>query len=396
VILLLASLVLSNVVAVTDVPNPRTSNRWVSDSANIIDADAEAKIEAIAQRLYDGRTIELAVVTVDDTRDTPKAFATALFAHWGIGNAQTNNGVLVLMVMGKRRLEIETGTGIEAALPASWLSDMQARDMVPKFKSRDFGGGLLAGVEAINAHIGAAPGESTSTATPGEYRSNSRVVDPDSPSRPVVEPGPSTSTTRPVASTPVEDEGSNAVPFALGGLGVLTAGGTALALRQRRRKRMCTTCNPHQTMLALDEIADDAHLDEGQRAEERISSVNYEVLVCPGCQGTRTLRHGKWFSGFSKCTKCSYKTLSSTSTTIVHATYDHGGQVRVTDSCKHCSYSNTYTRHTARRTRPSTTTSSTRSSYSSSSSSRSSYSSSSRSSSFGGGSSRGGGSGSSW
>lgn len=393
--LLLFAIVLSNVVAVTDVPNPRTSNRWVSDSANIIDADTEAKIEAVVQQLYDGRTIELAVVTVDDTRETPKAFATALFAHWGIGNAQTNNGVLVLMVMGKRRLEIETGTGIEAALPAQWLSDMQARDMVPKFKARDFGGGLLAGVEAIGAHIGAAPGESTSTAAPGEYRSNGRAVDPDAPANPA--PGPTTTTTspttaQPVVSSPVEDEGSNAVPFALGGLGVLTAGGTALALRQRRRRRTCTTCSPHQTMLALDEIADDAHLDEGQRAEERISSVNYEVLVCPGCQGTRTLRHGKWFSGYSKCSQCSYKTLSSTSTTIVHATYDHGGQVRVDDDCKHCSYSHSYTRHTARRTRPSTTSSS----FSSSSSSRSSYSSSSRSSSFGGGSSRGGGSGSSW
>jgi uncharacterized protein len=392
VLLLVASLVISNVVAVTDVPNPRSSNRWVSDTANIIDADVEAKIEAIAQSLYDKRTIEMAVVTVDDTRETPKAFATGLFNHWGIGSAQTNNGVLVLMVMGKRRLEIETGIGIEAALPPAWLSEMQARDMVPKFKARDFGGGLLAGVSAIDAHIGAAPGESTTTAAPGEYRSNGRVVDPDSPSQPA--PSGTTTTTRPAASyrQPVEDEGTSAVPFALGGLGVLTAGGTALAIRQRRKRRTCSTCTPPRMMLTLDEIADDAHLDEGQRAEERLTSVDYEVLVCPGCQASRTLRHNKWFSGHSKCPKCSYKTLSSTSTTLVHATYDHGGQVRVDDNCQHCRYSHSSTKHTARRTRPSTTsTSSTRSSFSSSSSSRSSSGSS-----FGGGRSRGGGSGSSW
>ncbi|MFN0246475.1 MAG: TPM domain-containing protein [Kofleriaceae bacterium] len=387
-LLLLATLVLTNVVAITDVPNPRSSNRWVSDTANIIDADVEAKIESIAQSLFDTRTVELAVVTVDDTRDTPKAFATGLFNHWGIGSAQTNNGVLVLMVMSKRRLEIETGTGIEAALPPDWLSEMQARDMVPAFKTRDFGGGLLAGVAAISVRIGAAPGESTSTAAPGEYRSNGRVVDPDSPSQPA-HPGTTTTSSQPRASYQPAEEGTSAVPFALGGLGVLAAGGTALAVRQRRRNRICLTCSPPRVMLPLDEIADDAHLDEGQRAEERIESVNYEVLVCPGCQASRTLRHAKWFSGHSKCPKCSYKTLSSTSSTIVHATYDHGGQVRVDDRCKNCSYSHSYTKHTARRTRPSTSTSS-------SSSSRSSYSSSSRSSSFGGGRSRGGGSGSSW
>ena len=167
-LLLLASVIVSSVVSVADVPNPRTANRWVTDQANVLDARAEATLEAAAQALQDARGIELAVVTVDDVREPPKAFATALFNRWGIGSAQTNNGVLVLLVMGQRRLEIETGTGIEAALPPAWLADMQARDMVPRFKARDFGGGLVAGVQAIAAHIGAAPGESTSTASPGE------------------------------------------------------------------------------------------------------------------------------------------------------------------------------------------------------------------------------------
>ncbi len=391
-LLLLASVVVTNIISITEVPNPRTSNRWVSDTANIIDADAEAKIEAIAQALYDQRTIEMAVVTVDDVRETPKAFATGLFNHWGIGNAQTNNGILVLMVMGKRRLEIETGTGIEAALPAAWLSDMQAREMVPKFKARDFGGGLLAGASAISAHIAGAGGESTSTADPGEYRSNGRVVDPDRPAQPSPSSGTSTTTSPQSSYQPPAKDESSKVPYALGGLGVLTAGGTAFAFRQRRRRHMCTTCNPSMRMMTLDEIADDDHLSAGQRAEERVKSVNYEVLVCPGCQTSRTLRHDKWFSGLSRCSKCSYKTLSSKSTTVVRATYDHGGQIRIDESCHHCSYSHSHTKHTPQRTRPTYTSSSSRSSYSSSSSSRSSY----PSSSYGGGRSGGGGSGSSW
>ena len=135
-------------------------------------------------------------------------------------------------------------------------------------------------------------------------------------------------------------------------------------------------------MLPLSEVEDDKHLDPGQRKEEALGSVNYEVVICPGCQDARTLRHGKWFSSYDRCGKCSYKTLRSLSSTIVSATYDHGGQVRVTENCQNCSHSRAYVRHTSKLTRPSTT-----SSARSSSSSRGS---------FGGGSSRGGGAGSSW
>lgn len=144
-------------------------------------------------------------------------------------------------------------------------------------------------------------------------------------------------------------------------------------------------------MLLLDEIADDEKLDAGERAEERLGSVDHLVFVCPGCQWSRSVARVKWFSRYDRCGKCSYKTATESSTTLTHATYDHGGTIQVTQSCQHCGHHHSYTRSTPRRTRPTTT--------SSSSSSRSSFSSSSRSSggsSFGGGRSRGGGGGSSW
>ncbi|MBL9020255.1 MAG: hypothetical protein JNL83_39080 [Myxococcales bacterium] len=147
-------------------------------------------------------------------------------------------------------------------------------------------------------------------------------------------------------------------------------------------------------MIPLGEVEDDAHLDGGQRAEERVGSVNYVVLICPGCQATRTLRHGTWFSGYSTCGSCSYKTLRSTSVTTVHATYDHGGQVQTTETCANCGHHHSYTTYTSALTRPSESSSSYSSSSSDYSSSSSSYSSSS--SGYSGGSSSGGGAGSSW
>ncbi|HET9484392.1 MAG TPA: hypothetical protein VFO79_10585, partial [Xanthomonadales bacterium] len=234
------------------------------------------------------------------------------------------------------------------------------------------------------------PGESTSEAAPGEYRDNGQVV--DSPAGTTTQqPAIPIQHAPPAITPPADDEGSSKTPYAVGGAGLLgLGGGAALLARHRRRQRTCTKCQPPRRMLPLSEVEDDKHLDKGQQTEERIGSVDYEVVICPGCQDARVLRDNKWFSGHSKCSSCSYKTLHRDSTTIVHATYDHGGQVRVTEDCKHCSYHNSYTRYTSKLTRPSTTTSSGGSSY------RSSSSSSSGRSSFGGGSSRGGGSGSSW
>lgn len=380
---LLAAFVM-NVVSVADVPSPRPAH-WVTDQANILSPETEAKLDALAEGLHTARGIELAVVTVDDVAGTPKQFATQLFNTWGIGSAQTNNGVLVLLVMKKRRLEVETGRGIEAALPAAWLADMQARDMVPQFKAKRFDRGLVAGVQAIADHLRDAPGESESTAPPGEYRSDGTVVPKPAPA---ADPA-ATIPVEPVAATaPPPDEGGHtpALPFALGGLALAGGGGTALALRGRKRRRMCFECTPPRLMNVLDEQADDEHLDEGQRTEERVSSVDYEVLVCPGCQASKTLRHSKWFSGYGRCSGCGYKTMTSSSTTLVEATYSHGGQVEVRESCANCSHVATHIRYTSQLVESS----------SSSSDSSSSSSDSSSSSGFSGGSSDGGGAGSSW
>jgi uncharacterized protein len=383
--MLAALLVIFQVASVTEVASPRP-NGWVTDQASVISADAEARLDAMAGELHTLRGIELAIVTVDSVPGTPKQFATDLFNHWKLGSAATNNGVLVLLVMSQRRLEIETGDGMEGALPAQWLAEMQKETMVPRFKARDFGGGLVEGVRAMAEHIKGAGGEGVVEQKPHEYRDNGEIVTPPATTLPPVDHEPP-STHRPAHGVQTKDD--SGVPTGAivgGGLGVAgLGGGAALLARHRRRRRRCETCQPNREMLPLGEIEDDAHLEAGQVSEERVGSVDYEVLVCPGCQATRTLRHGKWFSGYGICNSCSYKTERTSSNTIVHATYDHGGQVEVTETCMHCNRSHTYTRHTARRTRPSTTSSS--------------YGSSSRSSGssgFGGGRSSGGGAGSSW
>lgn len=318
--LALVALIGFSVASVADVPSPRP-NGWVSDHAHVLDREQRQQLDSVAEALHAARGVELAIVTVDDVPGTPKQFATDLFKTWGIGSAQTNNGVLVLLVIGRRRIEVETGTGIEAALTAEWLSSMQADAMVPRFKAGDFGGGLLAGVRAIDEHIRNAPAESTNTAPAGTYRSNGEDRDRGEPA------GMETS----IGADP---RWGFLVGAAAGALGI----GIALGIEALRRRRMCLVCIPPRRMDELDEVADDAHLNSGQRAEEQVGSVNYVVLLCPGCRATRTLRKRQWAPHYQPCPSCNYKTVRSTTTTTAHSTYSTKGEIEVTDACSHCDF----------------------------------------------------------
>jgi uncharacterized protein len=166
-----------------------------------------------------------------------------------------------------------------------------------------------------------------------------------------------------------------------GGLGGLF--GLRAFLRYRSRK--CRACG--RKMVRLDEAADDQHLDAGERKEEQLGSVDYDVWLCEACKLIIKVRYGKVFTSFKKCPKCSYKTLKSTSTVTSSPTYTSTGTRRIDEHCAQCSYANSYTTTIARLTPPSSSRSSSHSS-SSSSSSSSSYRSSGGSSSGRGSSGR--------
>jgi uncharacterized protein len=130
-------------------------------------------------------------------------------------------------------------------------------------------------------------------------------------------------------------------------------------------------------MTRLDEADDDALLEGGQQAEERIGSVDYDVWKCGGCGHHFSLRYPKWVSRYAQCPQCHNRTQSSTETVIDPASTISSGSARVVETCAFCAFSREYTKVLPR--------------IEASSSSSSSSSSGGSSSSFGGGGSGGGG-----
>jgi uncharacterized protein len=142
----------ADALTVEEVTNPRQNNDgWVTDMADILSDETETKLDRLIAETEATNGTEIAVVTVPDTASaaTPKAFATELFNYRGIGKADTNNGVLFLISVGDRRVEIETGTGLQTILPDSEVKEIIDTKITPQYKQGNYDRGTLNGTKAL-------------------------------------------------------------------------------------------------------------------------------------------------------------------------------------------------------------------------------------------------------
>lgn len=145
----------STAIQVSDVTNPRQAGGWVTDQANLLSNSAEQQLNALLIQLEASSEIEVAVVTVPDVApfESPKAFTSELFNTWGIGKQGQDNGVLVMVSKGDRRVEIETGYGIEAFMPDIQVGNIISTEMIPAFKQGDYETGIVNGTLAITISL---------------------------------------------------------------------------------------------------------------------------------------------------------------------------------------------------------------------------------------------------
>ena len=144
---------------VSELTDPRPKSQVV-DRADVILGWRERKINMMLSDIKERTGVEVMVVTVPNTSVSPKEFAVNLGNTWGVGDAELDNGLIILLAMEQRRIEMEQGVGMEELLPASWLKKMQGSYMVPRFKKGDFQGGLVAGVEQVQLRLMTGMGES--------------------------------------------------------------------------------------------------------------------------------------------------------------------------------------------------------------------------------------------
>ncbi|MGI0485547.1 TPM domain-containing protein, partial [Pantanalinema rosaneae CENA516] len=150
--MLLGVVLPAGAVPIQQIPNPRqTDGGWVTDMAQLLNPETKRTLNQMISRLEQQNGTEIAVVTVTDTTPatTPKQFATALFNDWGIGKRGQDNGVLLLISRDDRRVEIETGYGIEPILSNQQVGKIIQHEILPHFKYGNFSAGVLSGTWAL-------------------------------------------------------------------------------------------------------------------------------------------------------------------------------------------------------------------------------------------------------
>jgi uncharacterized protein len=144
---------------VRNVPNTRLQGNeiHVSDPDGYLSDSAEWFINNALDSIRDQADVFLVTLTsIGD--DDPKHFATTLFNYWGIGDSETNNGVLLLFVEEQHALEFETGYGAESVLTDAKCSQIFNNTIVPYFMDGDYEAGLCAGViDIVEVYGGAVP-----------------------------------------------------------------------------------------------------------------------------------------------------------------------------------------------------------------------------------------------
>jgi len=160
---LLAALIAVPAAAQLELP-PRPDGP-VYDGANVIAPVDEQLLEARLSE-YNARTGRaLIVATVPSLQeDTVENFAVRLYEDWGIGGAETDAGLLMLVAPTERKLRIEVGYGLHQYVTDILSGRIIREQITPRFKENDYAGGINAGIEALITQLDKEPADAKAVA----------------------------------------------------------------------------------------------------------------------------------------------------------------------------------------------------------------------------------------
>lgn len=148
-------------------PYPKADG-FVVDAADAIDEADEIVLEESLQIFEDSTGNELAVLVVS-TLDgqTAEDYATGVFAEWGVGDRDGNNGVLLLVALTERAVRIEVGDGLRDHVDVDELRQIVAGAVQTSLDSGDVASAVELGVITAQEELEAGPaGEVTAEDDP--------------------------------------------------------------------------------------------------------------------------------------------------------------------------------------------------------------------------------------
>ena len=137
---------------------PELTGRVV-DQAGILTPEQEAALTQRLEALQQASSRQLVIATVASLEGRPiEDYGYRLGRHWGIGQREANNGIILLVAPNDRKVRIEVGYGLEPIMTDALSHQIIEDQILPRFRDNgDYAGGIEAGTNAIIEQLQAPP-----------------------------------------------------------------------------------------------------------------------------------------------------------------------------------------------------------------------------------------------
>lgn len=150
------------------IPEKPSANKQTSvyDDAHVLN---KSQINFLEQKLItyaDSTSTQIVIATTKTLSGADISLTATKWAHeWGVGQADKDNGIFILVASQDRKIDISTGYGIEYRLTDLMAERILNRIILPEFKRGDYFSGLDKGSDAIIATLN------------GEFKNNAVTSD---------------------------------------------------------------------------------------------------------------------------------------------------------------------------------------------------------------------------
>jgi uncharacterized protein len=135
---------------------PIKSLGWISDYEHIFSPNQIFQLDSIISHFEKETTNEIAIVTIESSWATKENFDSltlAILKKWGVGKKGKNNGILIGISTGLRKIRINNGYGIEAKLTNAETKKIIDDIILPEFKKGNYFEGTKSGLLALMQKI---------------------------------------------------------------------------------------------------------------------------------------------------------------------------------------------------------------------------------------------------
>ena len=153
---------------------PERGTAPVVDEANIIDEATEAELTRKLSEFEERNQRQFVVATVPDLQGYDIAeYGYQLGRNWQLGDAENDDGIILLVAPNERQMRVEVGYGLEGIIPDG-LAFEYVEGMKPYFREGDYSGGISWGADQIIRQLELPPEEAAQVAKASQQQRETR------------------------------------------------------------------------------------------------------------------------------------------------------------------------------------------------------------------------------